>query len=283
MISLFAGCGGSSLGYRWAGYDELLAIDFDKNSCETFRLNFPEVTIWQRDITQVTGKEIMDFCKIKNEELDVLDGSPPCQGFSSAGKREVTDERNDLFLHFIRLINELKPKVFLMENVSGMTKGKMKGKYIEIMKKLKSLDYNVKSAILNSRNYGVPQSRERLIFIGTRKDIGKQPSFPSSEGKPINVCDIMPDAIKMNREQFDRMWKDTNRPSYTITKRIGLKFQFKDGNIRRANVSELKLLSSFPEEFEFTGSFNEQWSRIGNAVMPRFMHHLAKHIRENLL
>ena len=81
VISLFAGCGGSSLGYKMAGFEELLAIDFDENAVKTFKLNFPEVPIWLKDITQIKGKDILGFCSIKEGELDVLDGSPPCQGF----------------------------------------------------------------------------------------------------------------------------------------------------------------------------------------------------------
>ena len=152
VISLFCGCGGSSLGYKWAGYNELLAVDFEKNAVETFKLNFPEVPIWQKSVTDITGKEILDFCNIKKGELNVLDGSPPCQGFSTAGKRQVNDSRNDLFKDYVRLVNDLQPKVFIMENVSGMVKGKMKGCFIEIMKSLKSLNYQVKCKLLNANS-----------------------------------------------------------------------------------------------------------------------------------
>ena len=137
VISLFAGTGGSSLGYKWAGFKELLAIDFDAHAVECFKLNFPEVPVWKRSVVDVTGDEILEFCKIKKGELDVLDGSPPCQGFSTAGKRNVNDSRNDLFKEYVRLITEIQPKVFVMENVSGMAKGRMRGRFIQIMKDLK--------------------------------------------------------------------------------------------------------------------------------------------------
>jgi len=107
VISTFAGCGGSSLGYKWAGYKELLAIEWEDNAVQTFKLNFPEIPVWQRDICSVTGKEILDFCNIKRGELDLFDGSPPCQGFSTAGKRQVKDSRNDLFKEYVRLVNDL--------------------------------------------------------------------------------------------------------------------------------------------------------------------------------
>lgn len=171
VISLFCGTGGSSLGYKWAGYKELLAIDFDSHATECFKLNFPEVPCWNRSVFDVLYQEILDFCNIRNGELDVLDGSPPCQGFSTAGKRNVNDSRNDLFKRYVYFIEGLKPKVFIMENVPGMAKGKMKGMFIEIMKTLKETGYIVKCKKMNSMYYGVPQSRERLIFIGVRPDI----------------------------------------------------------------------------------------------------------------
>lgn len=168
-IFLFAGCGGSSLGYKWAGFKEILAIDFDRNAVETFKLNFPEIPIWEKDIKEIKGTDILNFCNIQKGELDVLDGSPPCQGFSMAGKRNVYDKRNDLVLEYIRLVDELQPKVFVMENVSGMIKGTMKGLFKEYMLKMKELNYEVKCKLMNAKYYNVPQSRERLIWIGIRK------------------------------------------------------------------------------------------------------------------
>jgi DNA (cytosine-5)-methyltransferase 1 len=187
VVSLFAGCGGSSLGYSWAGFKELLAIDFDKNAVEVFKLNFPSVPVWERDIKMVTGKEILEACRLKRGALDVLDGSPPCQGFSTSGRRDINDPRNDLFLEYVRLIDELRPKVFVMENVGGMVKGKMKGRFIEIMKTLKALPYQVKCRLMNAKYYNVPQSRARLIWIGVRNDLGKEPSFPTPQRNVIPV------------------------------------------------------------------------------------------------
>ena len=162
VISTFCGTGGSSLGYKLAGYKELLAIDFDPNAVKCFRENFLDVHCWERSVVDVTGQEILDFCNLKKGELDVLDGSPPCQGFSAANAKNannINDPRNSLYRHYRRLIEELCPKVFVMENVPGMIKGKMKGKFIEIMNSLKELDYKVKCKSMNAKYYNVPQSR----------------------------------------------------------------------------------------------------------------------------
>lgn len=280
VISTFAGCGGSSLGYKMAGFNELLVIEWDKNAVDNLKLNF-NVPVWQRDISTVTGKEILDFLNINKGELDVFDGSPPCQGFSTAkGIRNINDDRNDLSFEYIRLINELQPKVFVMENVSGMVKGKMKGKFIKIMKELKKTGYNVKCKLMNSMYYDVPQSRERLIFIGSKNKI---PTFPVPNNNLINVSDVCKNIVQQNRGQFDKEWITAHRPCYTITKTASLLFMEKDGTERKPTIDELKMLSSFPKDFILTGSFNEQWARIGNAVMPKFMYHIAKNIKQNLL
>lgn len=280
VISTFAGCGGSSLGYKMAGFNELLVIEWDKNAVDNLKLNF-NVPVWQRDISTVTGKEILDFLNINKGELDVFDGSPPCQGFSTAkGIRNINDDRNDLSFEYIRLINELQPKVFVMENVSGMVKGKMKGKFIKIMKELKKTGYNVKCKLMNSMYYDVPQSRERLIFIGSKNKI---PTFPAPNNNLINVSDVCKNIVQQNRGQFDKEWITAHRPCYTITKTASLLFMEKDGTERKPTIDELKMLSSFPKDFILTGSFNEQWARIGNAVMPKFMYHIAKNIKQNLL
>ena len=290
VISTFAGCGGSSLGYKWAGFEELLAIEWDDNAVETFKLNFPEVPIWKRDMREVTGKEILDFKWLKPGELDILDGSPPCQGFSVIGKRDVSDDRNDLTLEFIRLVNELQPKVFVMENVAGMVGGKMKGRFKNIMKGLKSTGYNVKCKLMNSQYYDVAQSRKRLIWIGCRQ---KAPIFPEHKIELKYLNDVLPDIIEQNRGQYDKTWKTAKAPCYTITTLrgtgnisagfTGLLFKTKDGVVRQPTAQEAQLVSSFPGDFIFTGGTKEQWKRIGNAVMPKFMEHIARTIKTEIL
>tara|TARA_Y100000296_G_scaffold83792_1_gene115582 strand:- start:484 stop:1458 length:975 start_codon:yes stop_codon:yes gene_type:complete len=318
VISTFAGCGGSSLGYKWAGFEELLAIEWDQNAVDTFKLNFPDVPVWQKDIREVIGKDILEFTGLKPGELDVLDGSPPCQGFSTIGKRNVSDERNDLSYEYIRLIKELQPKVFVMENVSGMVKGNMKGKFKEIMIALKETGYNVKCKLMNSMYYEVPQSRERLIFIGAKD---KEPIYPEPLKNIITMKDVLnkdgyieyranysKNKVSIQKsaftkpcltitktnswktyieeqknEHFNNQWQTAKRPSYTLGVVPTLKVRNKEHIERQLTIDEIKILSTFPKEFKFSGSYNQQWSRIGNAVMPKFMEHIAITIKDKIL
>ena len=313
LISLFSGCGGSSLGYKWAGFHELLAVDFDNNAVETFKLNFPGVPCWQKDIRKISGKEILDFCGIRKRELDLLDASPPCQGFSLCGKRKVNDSRNDLFMEFVRLVKELGPKVFLMENVTGMIKGRMKGRFLDIMNTLKLLPYRVKCKLMNSMYYGVPQSRERLIWIGIRNDLKKEPSFPMPSRKKISVREALaelPEDRSITLKELGREIWAKCRPGETYERYHPKGHWFNGRKInpykpcptiektvipsgggglfhwiypRCLNIAELKRLSTFPDDFKFIGKFREQWARIGNAVMPKFMEAIANHIKETVL
>lgn len=170
VISTFAGCGGSSLGYSMAGFRELLAVEWDQNAADTFRLNFPEVPLYHGDIARLSVEDTLRRTGLKPGELDVFDGSPPCQGFSTAGKRDFGDGRNQLFREYVRLLRGLQPKVFVMENVSGMVKGGMKLIFAEILRELKASGYAVKARLLNAMFFDVPQSRERMIFVGVRND-----------------------------------------------------------------------------------------------------------------
>jgi site-specific DNA-cytosine methylase len=171
VISTFAGGGGSSLGYSMAGYRELLAVECDNNAVATFKLNFPDVPVYHGDIAKLSVEECMRLAGLSEPgQLDLLDGSPPCQGVSTAGKRLLNDPRNQLFREFVRLLRGLKPKVFVMENVSGLVKGKMKLLFAEIMRELKASGYQVRCKLMNTMYFYVPQSRERLIWIGIRDD-----------------------------------------------------------------------------------------------------------------
>lgn len=171
VISLFAGCGGSSLGYSLAGFNEMLAVEINDNAFWCLQQNFPELKIFHDDIKNLT----ISYCKelLQGKELDCLDGSPPCQGFSMAGKRNAKDNRNFLFLEYCRILEGLKPKTFVMENVSGMVKGAAKNIFLQILEQLKNCGYVVKCKLLNAALYGVPQLRQRLIFVGVRKDLVK--------------------------------------------------------------------------------------------------------------
>ena len=282
VISTFAGCGGSSLGYKWAGFEELLAIEWDKNAVATFEINFPGVPVWQKDIREVIGKDILEFTGLKPGELDVLDGSPPCQGFSTArGKRNVSDERNDLSYEYIRLIKELQPKVFVMENVSGVVKGKMRGKFKEIMIALKETGYNVKCKLMNSMYYDVPQSRQRLIWIGVKNG---QPKYPEPNNKIISIKEAIGRSgyieyranYSKGRVSFQK--SSFNKPCLTIDTSNHWNVQPKD-----FTEVELKILSTFPKEFDFLNSNANMRKRIGNAVMPKFMEHIARTIKEEIL
>lgn len=316
VISLFSGCGGSSLGYMWAGFRELLAVDNDANSVATFRLNFPRVLCWRMDIREVTGPEILKRCGTKKGELDILDASPPCQGFSTAGRRKVTDPRNDLFLDFVRLIRDLEPKVFLMENVSGMAKGRMRGRFNEIQRELKALPYRVKCKLMNAKWYGVPQSRQRLIWIGVHESLGKDPTFPEAGRKVVTLREALrnvPAGLgdgeftgeRLELSKQIRRYRDGasvhqgrsfnlkrlawNQPCRTILKSVGKPdSQYGGGLIhpeenRHLTIAELKRVATFPDDFKLAGTFQEQWARIGNAVMPKFMEAIASHLRKAVL
>ena len=124
VISTFAGCGGSSLGYSMAGYKELLAVEWDNNAVETFRLNFPDIPIYHGDISKLSVDECISVTGIKPGELDILDGSPPCQGFSTAGKRNIDDSRNQLYREYIRLLKGLRPKIFVWKMLPVWCAGK---------------------------------------------------------------------------------------------------------------------------------------------------------------
>lgn len=316
VISTFAGIGGSSLGYKLAGYKELLAIDFEPNAVQTFKLNFPRVKVWERDITKVTSKEILKETKLKVGELFLLDGSPPCQGFSMAGNRKVYDERNNLSTEFIRILKELQPKTFVMENVPGMIKGTMKGAYTHTKQELINAGYNITVQVMNSKYFNVPQSRERLIFHGIRKDLHIKPTLPKPENKPISVKEILKDItnkeipeecykfsqsdryiqvinkirpgqkgpdIDSKRSYFNtiRLHNDKICPTITKTKHACAGIIHSEEK-RWLTIQELKAFASFPPEYKLEGTYKQQWAGIGNAVMPNFMKAIALHIKRNV-
>jgi len=168
-ISLFSGCGGMDFGAEQAGAKVIYANDVDHDACETLRKYFPHTEVFEGDVAKV-----LSFPK-----ADMVIGGYPCQSFSLGGKRNPeADPRTKLYLHFVRCVNELKPKFFVAENVSGL-KGVKDGMFFkEQLEEFENQGYNVSSLLLNAHDYGVPQVRRRLIIVGVRKDLGLQFEFP---------------------------------------------------------------------------------------------------------
>jgi len=208
VVSTFSGCGGSSLGYKRAGYEVQLAIDFEENAVRTYADNFPETLVWQKNIRDITGKMILDELGIKKGELDLFDGSPPCTPFSSAGKRtkgwntsykhssESTSQRaDDLFFEYTRLIGELNPKAFVGENVRGLILGKARGYFNLILREMKSLGYEVKVFDVMAKDFEVPLTRLRQYcrcrFIPGTSSISKHAAFHVVFGHPISWLQIL--------------------------------------------------------------------------------------------
>lgn len=319
VISTFAGCGGSSLGYSFAGFKELLAVEWDNNAVETFKLNFPEVPIFHGDIKDLSVDKLLDLTELKAGELDVFDGSPPCQGFSTAGKREMSDSRNYLFQEYARLLKGLQPKVFVMENVSGMIKGKMKLIFAEILRELKSCGYKVKAVLMNAMYFNVPQSRQRMIFIGVREDLEVEPSFPKAKSKPFSVKDAFHGLSEIVKdENFAHVWVDAKEGSKTLealkqtaqgetlkgfsmSRRLDYSnpsMTLQTGGVapgypgsswfshptqhRGISTREGARLSGFPDKFRFV-DWKDGAKRIGNSVPPLFMKAIAENIRTEIL
>ncbi len=309
FISLFAGCGGSSLGYSFAGFTELLAVEWDDNAVETFKLNFPGVPVYHGDITELSVDKVLEMTGLKGGELDVLDGSPPCQGFSTAGKRVMQDSRNFLFREYARLLKGLQPKVFVMENVSGMVKGKMKLIFAEILRELKRCGYKVKAVLMNAMYFGVPQSRQRMIFVGVRNDVNIDPTLPIPVYKPPTVeqafIGALPDATAFTVGSHTKIYKEmmsvlpggsqpghhshirlprfTPSPAILADSGFGHYHYWHPEEHRVLTFTEQKIIASFPPVFTQIGKPGERWARIGNSVPPLFMKAIAEHIRKEIL
>lgn len=310
VVSTFAGGGGSLTGYMMAGYRDLLAVEWDDNAVATLRANYPDLDIYHGDIAKLTVDEVLRRTGLQPGELDILDGSPPCQGFSTAGKRIMDDPRNQLFREYIRLLRGLRPKVFVMENVSGMVKGKMKLLFAEILKELKASGYRVSAKLLNAMYFHVPQSRERMIFIGVRDDLGIEPSHPGAEARPVTVreaiagCNevlVPPDWRPFNLnlwsrqkpgqsgiggKYFNHVRMDFGKPSPTIPKStvFGGFAGLSHCTIPRSlNIGEIMRLGSIPDCYLLYGNYESRLNRIGNSVPPLFMEAIARHIRREIL
>jgi DNA (cytosine-5)-methyltransferase 1 len=257
VASTFSGAGGSCLGYRMAGYRVVYANEFVPAARETYFANAPLHTIVDdRDIRDVTADSILDMIGMKVGELDLLDGSPPCASFSTAGRRnklwgksktysdtaQVTD---DLFFEYVRLLDGLQPKVFVAENVSGLIKGTAKGYFLNILARMKSVGYNVEARLLDAQWLGVPQMRQRLIFVGVRSDLKARPVHPDPLPYSYSVQDAIPDVASVTTHNTTSAFRKTpvkhTGPSPTIMAE----------GIGGFNTSQYSLEPAFPDPLPY--------------------------------
>lgn len=262
-VDLFCGAGGMSLGLEMAGYNISLGLDFVKDCEDTHNLNFPNVPFICGDITDVSGADILIKTGLKKGDLTLVSGGPPCQGFSTVnGKsRFLENPKNRLFVQFVRLINELSPTWFIMENVTGllsMNSGTVKE---AIFKAFEDIGYSVEAKVLNASDYGVPQHRKRAIFIGN--NAGYKIEFPEpSHGNQTSQLGIF-DALNLQpyatvREALEGINNTSNLPNHVIP--IHAEIVYK----RMSFVPEGGNQKDIPEEYKPPQKFMNTYGRLHN-------------------
>jgi len=318
VASTFSGAGGSCTGYRMAGFKVVWANEFVPAAQDSYRANKAADGILDpRDIKLVQPEDIFKATGLKVGELDIFDGSPPCQAFSTAGKREkgwgkaktyehgAKQCNETLFAEYIRLLNGLQPKVFIAENVSGLVKGTAKGMFLEILRDLKACGYRVTCKVLDAQWLGVPQSRQRTIFVGVREDLKLDPVHPKPLPYRYSVRDALPWIVNMaTHSGYNKtVTSSASAPSAAICARGASEhlsgFVEAETDIsgqsastaavthptekRKFTIAELKRICAFPDDFILTGSYAQQWERLGNSVPPVMMRHIAEVIRDRIL
>lgn len=317
VISLFSGIGGSSEGYISAGNEVLGAVEFLDYQAKVYRKNHPTTKVYEEDIRTLDPLKILKELGLEVGELDVLDGSPPCSSFSVSGKGskgwgETKDYGNkkqrtdDLFFEYIRFVDTIKPKAFVAENVKGLLIGKNRAYLSFILKSIKG--YKIKVYLLNSKDFGVPQSRNRIFIIGIRDDITKEvnldlkkkplvtageatkdltATLAELEEADISKYSIYPKLkeLGLGESVFNLVKLNPYKPSPTITATIGGKGSnaAHHWDNRRLTVRELKRIAGFRDDFDFSVvDENRAREGIGRAVTPPVTKAIAEALKEVL-
>lgn len=232
VVSFFTGAGGLDIGFKKAGFDIKLAVEIEEKYCTTMKLNYPNCKIVQGDIRDFDKERIYKEINLGESYcIDVIMGGSPCQSFSTAGKRQAFDDpRGQAMIKFVDIVQEVKPKVFILENVRGLLSAALKHRKLKergegfppldkeelpgsALKYLLSRipDYDIEIELLNSAMYGVPQKRERVFIVGTRKDLGKKFKFPApthnkdgTDGlkKWITMSEVLNELLEIKTHNF---------------------------------------------------------------------------------
>lgn len=299
IASLFSGAGGLDLGFKRAGFEIVWANDNDRDAVETYKRNIGDHCV----LGDIEDLDIKDIPRV-----DGIIGGFPCQGFSVANtQRAVDDSRNALYRSFVKAVKITQPKFFLAENVKGILSlggGKV---FRHILKDFEKVGYLCNYALVNAADYGVPQSRQRVLILGIRIDLATKeivwPPKPTHKSRHISVGEALadiPDPDRPNKlknhvySQFklkfngyiSNRYVDPSEPSPTITARGdhkgGAMILHHPSNKRRMTCREVAIIQGFPMTFEFKGSMTSVYKQIGNAVPPPLAFASAKQILKNL-
>ena len=175
-VDLFAGAGGMSLGFEQAGFDVVAAVEIDPIHAAVHKFNFPHCAVIARSVVGLSGAQIRAASGVGNRMIDVVCGGAPCQGFSLIGQRALDDTRNMLVAEFVRIVGELDATHFVFENVKGLTVGRHKVFLDELIQAFGEIGYDISLPwkVLNASSFGVPQSRERLFLLGSKRAVKRQ-------------------------------------------------------------------------------------------------------------
>lgn len=299
VISMFSGCGGLDLGfigdfnflgktYEKNFFEIIWANELNPSACKTYKKNF-DLNIIEGDINE-------KFFEIP-QNADVIIGGFPCQDISINGKmRGIDGKHSSLYKFMVKAVEKVNPKVFVVENVGGILLKKNQTSFEKILLDFKNLNYNLHYQLYHAENYGVPQTRERIFIVGTRKDF---PNFiPPSPTNifPITAKEALKDLENMNEDKnFSHIWSKANvsgeqgnrkliaeRPGYTIRAECHGNIQFHYSLPRRISMREAARLQSFPDNFIFPCGLRETERQIGNAVPPVLSWHIAKSVEKVL-
>lgn len=313
VVSLFSGCGGLDLGflggfeflgkkYKKGSFEIIWANDFDEAACKTYKNYFKHDIVCGSIVDVLSGKEVPGQEIQLPKSADIVLGGFPCQEFSHAGKRRgFNSEKGVLYQSMGETIRRTQPLVFVAENVKGLLTIDG-GTAIDIIKEdFASIGYHVNHMLLLAANYGVPQMRERVIIIGTRKD--KLPRFeysdypkPTHLGKHVSLSDAISDLenidegglvnhywsqAKKNKGQGNNA-VNKNKPGPTMRTEHHGNIEFHWNEKRRLSAREAARIQSFPDDMEFLPSTSQAYRQIGNAVPPVLGWHVAQAIQKFL-
>jgi len=285
IIDLFSGVGGLSYGFaRDDNFEIVAANEILKNMAKAYSLNHPRVKIYVEDIKNFNAKKIKDDLQIEAKEIDIIVGGPPCQAYSTVGKRLIDDSRGKLFQEYYRVLKEFNPKLFLFENVKGLLS--MQGGELlkTILSLFKSLGYKVQYRVLNAADYGVPQIRERVIIIGSKLKTNfqypksthynpeeKQNLFNENSFPYLTIEDAISDLpfIKTGEESFEYISEPKNDFQKTMRKNTLAKLM--DHNAPNNNEKLIKIMEllpdggtpeDLPKELRPTSGFKNTYCRL---------------------